>query len=157
MRLELAPINLDEAKAFIRQHHRHNLPPLSWKFGVAVTTDGNLAGVAMAGRPMARMLDQEFAIEIIRTCTTGAQNANSKLYGAILRAAKALGYRVAYTYTLAEESGSSLRASGWIEDAKVEAAKTWSRPSRHRIQVSMFGEASRPSGPKIRWRYDLQP
>lgn len=46
-----------EAKAFVRRHHRHNMPPLSWKFGVGLERDGELIGVAMAGRPVARPLD----------------------------------------------------------------------------------------------------
>ena len=105
----LVPVTLREAKSFVDLHHRHNIPPLTWKFGVGLSNgDGELVGVAMAGLPKARMLMQQepFTLEINRVCTNGSRNANSMLYGAIARAAKALGWRRLVTYTLAEESGS---------------------------------------------------
>lgn len=150
--LRLVPMSLDVAKRFVGEHHRHNLPPVGWKFGVGVATDdGELVGVAMAGRPVARMLDDGRTLEVIRTCTLGTQNANSMLYGAVARAAKALGYDRLFTYTLADEPGSSLRAAGWEKDADVPAAASWSVPSRPRIQVDLFGNERRPPGEKTRW------
>lgn len=43
----------------------------------------------MVRRPVARHLDAA-TLEVTRTCKDGAQNANSLLYGAAWRAAKAL-------------------------------------------------------------------
>lgn len=77
------------------------------------------------------------------------------LYGASARAAKALGYRRAYTYTLAEESGASLRAAGWELDAELPARPTWDTPSRHRVQTDLFGQERRPAGAKRRWKKTL--
>lgn len=113
MSLELCPVSFAEAKAFVLAKHRHHKPPVGWKFGVGVAKEGELVGVAMAGRPVARKLDDGFTLEVNRTCTTGEKNANSMLYGAIRRAAKALGYRELVTYTLLSESGASLKAAGW--------------------------------------------
>jgi hypothetical protein len=115
---------------------------------------GELVGVAIAGLPKARMLARDrFVLEINRTCTNGTPNANSMLYGAIARAAFALGYRRVVTYTLVEESGASLRAAGWHVEADVpEDAKRWeSHPRTALPQVDLFGTERIPTGPKVRW------
>jgi hypothetical protein len=54
------------------------------------------------------------------------------IYGSLCRAAKALGYREAWTYTLPEEPGTSLRAAGFEEMGLTKASETYSRPSRSR-------------------------
>jgi hypothetical protein len=143
--MKLRPVTLADAKAFVSENHRHNKPPLSWKFGVGLECEGRLIGVAMAGRPVARALDVPGALEVTRVCTLGERNANSMLYGAIARAARALGYVVLYTYTLVSESGTSLKASGWTVDACLEARKGWDAPSRPR------NEELWPSEGKYRW------
>lgn len=149
-------MNITEAKLFVAKHHRHNKPDKSGLFAAGLANkDGEVIGAAVAGRPKARKLQDGFTIEVTRVCTLGHRNANSMLYGAILRAAKALGYRRAYTYTLAHESGTSLKAVGFKEDARLEARETWSVPSRPRIQSNMFGHEQRPQGPKIRWKIEF--
>ncbi|MGD2065638.1 MAG: hypothetical protein PVI43_00530 [Candidatus Bathyarchaeota archaeon] len=129
MSLTLTPITLKQAKEFIQKLHRHNKPPTGWKFGVGVTEDGVLVGVATAGRPIARHSDDGVTLEINRTCTDGTQNANSMLYGAIWRAAKALGYRRCITYTQADETGASLRAAGWVKVKRLAPRKSWAESS----------------------------
>lgn len=57
MSLQLQPITQREAEAFIRQHHRHHLPPRGWKFGIAVNDGEKVVGVITVGRPVARGLD----------------------------------------------------------------------------------------------------
>lgn len=153
--MKLVPVTLTEAKEFVGRHHRHNKPPVSWKFGVGIELQGKLSGVAIAGRPVARGLDKTGAIEITRVCTIGNKNANTRLYGAILRAAAALGYSVAYTYTLQSESGASLKASGWEIDATLPSRATWNCIARQRVQTDLFGTEQRPSEAKIRWRKNL--
>ena len=61
-----------------------------------------------------------------------ARNANSMLYGAAWRAARALGWRRLITYTQAGESGSSLRGAGWRVVAERPARPGWDCPSRPR-------------------------
>jgi len=149
----IVPITQAEAKAFVGKHHRHNRPPLGSIFCVGTALDGRLVGVAIVGRPIARMLQDGFTAEITRTCTDGTPNANSILYGACRRAARALGYRRLITYTLAEEAGASLRAAGFVQVAEVPAADTWSRIARRRMQVDLFGAEQRLAGPKRRWEW----
>jgi hypothetical protein len=153
--LTLVPVTRDVARRFIGDHHRHNLPPVMVRIAVGVESEGQLVGVATAHNPIARMLDDGYTLEVTRTCTDGTPNANSMLYGAVTRAAKALGFRKLITYTLAEESGSSLKAAGWEKEADVQPEGSWSRPSRPRVQVDLFGNERRDPGPKIRWAKQL--
>ena len=127
--MEIIPITLKVAKNFVSLHHRHNKPPVGHKFSIGLEKDGELVGVATAGRPVARHLDDGRTLEINRTCTDGTKNANSMLYGAIWRCAKAMGYRKAITYTQASESGASLRAVGWVRVKELPPRKSWSESS----------------------------
>lgn len=155
--MNLRPVSIAEARAVVGRLHRHNKPPQGGLFAVGVEEDGELVGVAIIGRPVARMLDDGWTCEVVRVATTGARNACSMLYGAASRAAKALGFRRIYTYTLAEEPGTSLKASGWAHDADLKARPTWSCPSRPRYQVDLFGTDQRPPGAKVRWIKLLEP
>jgi hypothetical protein len=158
MTLELVPVTQAEAKAFVARLHRHTRPPLGSVFQVGVAVDGELVGVAMCGRPVARMLQDSFTLEVNRTCTDGTPNANSMLYGAAARAAKALGYRRLITYTLESEPGTSLKAVGWTQNGETPADQSWARssrgggfqPSEH--QPDLFGLVKmRPKEAKRRW------
>jgi hypothetical protein len=131
VRLRVAPITLREAGAFIAQHHRHNKPPRGWKFGTSVRFGGAVVGVVTAGRPVSRETQQRepLTIEVNRTCTDGTRNANSMLYGAIWRAAKALGYTRAITYIQGDETGASLKAAGWRKVKDLPARGSWAESS----------------------------
>jgi len=129
MTLEIVPITLKVAKEFVLAHHRHNKPPTGHKFSIGVEKDGVLVGVASAGRPIARHMDNGRTIEVNRTCTLGHRNANSILYGAIWRCAKAMGYKKAITYTQADESGASLRVVGWLKIKDLPPRKSWAQSS----------------------------
>jgi hypothetical protein len=113
MTLELQPITYKEACDFISQHHRHHLPPQGWKFGIAVNDGHKIVGVITVGRPVARMLDNGWTLEVTRCATDGTKNAPSILYGAACRAAFALGYKRVITYTLQTEPGTSLTSSNF--------------------------------------------
>lgn len=113
-RLTIVPLPLDEANAFVRQHHRHHRPTVGHKFSLGVADeDGVIRGVAIVGRPVGRYLDDGLTLEVNRVATDGCPNACSALYGAARRATFALGYRRLITYTLVNEPGTSLRAAGW--------------------------------------------
>lgn len=92
----------------------------------------NWSGSRWLARPVARHYDDGHTVEVIRTATDGTDNANSMLYGACWRAAKALGYDRLITYTQAGESGASLRAAGWRVVAERPARPGWDVPSRRR-------------------------
>lgn len=153
--LRLHPVTLDGALEFVREHHRHaKTRPASWRFGVGVAIDDDLVGVGVAGNPP-RELDDGMTICVVRVCTDGTPNACSMLYGALCRAARALGFRSAVTYTLESETGASLRASGFVPDATVPARDYGG--GRARYETNLFGEPVRPPEAKVRWRRSLQP
>ena len=144
MSLSVTPINLAEANAFVSEHHRHHKPVPGAKFSLAVSdSEGRVRGVAIVGRPVARMSDNGWTLEVNRCCTDGSKNACSMLYGAAWRAAKALGYRRLVTYTLPEEGGTSLRAAGWKLLGEAGGG-SWNRSSRPRIDTA-------PTQGKLAW------
>lgn len=142
MTLQIVPVNFAEACGFVEMWHRHHQPPTGHKFSLGVAdSDGVLRGVAIVGRPVARMLDDGRTLEVSRTATDGTPNANSMLYGAAWRAAKALGHRRLVTYTQRSESGNSLRAAGWRVVAERPARPGWNVPSRPREDRGVDGIA----------------
>ncbi|WP_326204294.1 XF1762 family protein [uncultured Oscillibacter sp.] len=60
---------------------------------VACYDGERLCGVAIAGQPVARKLDDGLTVEIRRVCTDGTKNACSILYGACARVARDMGYK----------------------------------------------------------------
>src|SRR5438874_4846757 len=118
--MEAIPLHLRETNEFVARHHRHNRPTVGGKFAVGAAVDVKLVGVAIAGRPVARRLDDGKTLEILRVCTYGTPNANSFLYGRVRRIGQLFGYTRIITYTLAEEPGASLRAVGAQVVGKVE-------------------------------------
>lgn len=146
MSVKIVPVTLATAKAFVNEHHRHNKAPVSHKFSIGLADDDNrLVGVVIVGRPVARALDDGSTAEITRCCVTGEKNANSMLYGAAVRAAKAMGYCKIVTYTLPTESGASLKAAGFRLDGETTHSGGWDTPSRHRANTDY------PVGKKLRW------
>jgi hypothetical protein len=104
--------------------------------------------VAIAANPP-RVWQGTEKLVIARVATDETRNACSKLYGAMCRAAEALGYREAWTYTLPEESTESLRGAGF-EDMGLSRGGEHDRPSRKR-------RAAVRAEPKRRWRRMLRP
>jgi hypothetical protein len=151
----IVPIDLNAARRFVGEHHRHNIPPQGHKLSAALEVDGVIVGVVIVGRPVGRGLDDGRTLEVTRTCTTGARNGNSMLYGAAARAAKAIGYERLITYTLASEPGTSLRAAGFRVDAELEPRESWNTPAMHRYDADLFGNKRRPDEAKRRWIRDL--
>lgn len=111
--LTIRPIKLRDANAYVKEYHRHNIPTTGHKWSLSCWDGDRLAGVAIAGQPVARLLDDGKTIEIRRVCTDGTRNACSILYGACARVAKDMGYERIVTYTLASEPGTSLKAAGY--------------------------------------------
>lgn len=136
-------MTLAEANAFVTEHHRHHKAVPGCKFALGVSNGEKIVGVALVGRPVARRSDDGWTLEVNRTCTDGTKNANSILYGAAWRAARAMGYRKLITYTLPEEGGTSLRAAGWKCIGK-RGGGSWNVPSRPRVDTHPLQE-------KLRW------
>lgn len=143
-RLRHQRIDFAAAADFVREHHRHHTPPIGHIFSLAAFLGDRMVGVAIVGRPVARYRDDGLTAEITRLCVVeGVRNAASFLLGACARAALALGFRRIGTYTLASESGASLRAAGWRVVGEVKG-RSWSCPSRPR-------EDKHPTTDKLLW------
>lgn len=128
--MRVAPITVKQARSRVRDWHRH-LPDLQGGLFAAQLVDGDeCVGVAIAGNPP-RVWQGTGRIVISRVATVEKKNACSMLYGALCRAARALGYVEAWTYTLPEEPGTSLLAAGF-EFMGMTDGGTYSRPNRER-------------------------
>ena len=89
--LRVVPLTLREANAFVGQWHRHHGPVRGSRFQVAAAIGGQIVGVAIVGRPVARMLDDGLTAELTRLCTDGTPHAGSFLLSAAKRAAHFFG------------------------------------------------------------------
>lgn len=139
-RLTVCPSSFAEACEFVRAHHRHHQPPVGHLFSIAVADDeGRVRGVAIVGRPVARLLQDGLTAEVSRVATDSTENACSALYAAAWRATKAMGYRRLVTYTQDSESGASLRGAGWRVVAQRPARPGWDTPGRPRVDTHPTG------------------
>lgn len=150
--LRVVPVELKEANAFIGAHHRHHQPVVGHRFSLAaINEDGTIVGVCVIGRPVARLAgNPRQVLEVTRLATDGTTNACSVLYAAAARAGKAMGYERIQTYTLPEEGGSSLRASGWVDEGPAGGGQwkhTDGKPRR----------TDQPTSIKTRWSKTLNP
>lgn len=66
--LTLAPCTVKAARIFVGHHHRHHDPPAGGLFAVAVECAEVVVGVAIIGRPVARMLQDGRTAEVTRLC-----------------------------------------------------------------------------------------
>lgn len=131
-KLEIVPIEFYEAVIFIEKYHRHHKPPQGHKFSIGVSCDEKVVGVAVIGRPVSRMLQDGWTLEVTRLATDGTPNACSILYAAAWRATRAMGYRKLITYILKSETGISLKAAGW-QIVGEAGGDSWNREARPRI------------------------
>lgn len=157
MNVHIAPITVKQATALVKCWHRHLPKVQGGLFAAAVAIEDEIFAVAIVGNPP-RVWQGTGRAVILRVAVSPcapeeiaghANNLCSRLYGALSRAAEALGYREIWTYTLPEEPGTSLRAAGFEHMGMTEGG-TWSRPSRKR-DAPVKGEA------KHRWRRILNP
>ena len=112
--MEVRPISIHNANNYVEMHHRHHGIKTGCRFAIAVYEGEKIHGVAICSNPVARNADDGLTLEVARLCTDGTYNACSMLYGACARIAKDMGFRKIQTYILESESGTSLKASGWI-------------------------------------------
>lgn len=156
VKLRIIPISFREAKAYVQRYHRHNAAPQGHKFSIGLISpnEHGYIGVAIASIPKARHLNDGVTLEINRVCCDSAFcNACSKLYGAVIKAGKAMGYARFITYSLPEESGSSIKAAGFRLDGVVPGREGgWHRSSRCRSSPCRA-----PIGPKFRWIRNTAP
>lgn len=143
LHLRPRPVTRDDCNAFIEDKHRHHGRVVGYRYAVGAERGAELVGVAVMGRPNARMLPQYSELEVTRLCADGSKNVCSFLYSRCSRVARELGFEAVYTYILESESGDSLKAAGW-EYIYTTAGGTHDRPSRRRKDSS-------PICPKQLW------
>jgi hypothetical protein len=123
-RLTTRAIELADANAFVAQHHRHHKPCVGHRFSMgAFREDGTMVGIAIVGRPVARMVCPRTVLEVTRLATDGTPNACSVLYAATARVGKELGYWKIQTYILESEPGTSVKAAGWMCEGEAGGGK----------------------------------
>lgn len=147
MKLTVVPIELADANQAIEAWHRHHQPCVGHRFSLGVVDEsGVLHGAAVVGRPVARLAgDPSQVLEVTRLVSDGTRNVCSMLYSAAARAGKEMGFLRIQTYILAdEETGTSLKASGWVSEG-IAGGGQWKHTD---------GKARRtdqPIGKKTRW------
>lgn len=137
--MNILPISLKEANAFVELNHRHHRAVQGHKYSIAVYEDEKLHGVCIVGRPLSRYLDDGKTLEVLRLCTDGTYNACSILYARAARIAKEMGYAKIITYILEDESGTSLKASGWTLEEDNVGGGDWSKCKRRENDVEQLG------------------
>lgn len=159
--IKAVPIELKDAQKYINLLHRHHQAAHRDKFRIAAEKDGKIVGVVQVGRPVSRKLDNGTTLEVLRLCTDGTKDVCSFLYSKAARIAKEMGYKKIITYILENESGISLKASGWSLEDEHCGGIDWNVPSRPRevipVQMSFFDVKPKyPVGvSKQRWAKEL--
>lgn len=156
-RLFIAPVSNEAAKNYVESFHRHHVSSVQARFSIAALDESGLVrAVAMVGRPVARVLDNGWTLEVNRLASDGCPNACSLLYSAARRVSKEMGYRKLITYIREDEPGTSLRAAGWRFE-EVIRARSWNMPRRHRVDKTEIIKRGRWSvelsadTPELRW------
>ena len=142
--MRVVPLTLKQANQLVADLHRHHKPVVGHRFSIGVEVDGKLVGACIVGRPVARYCDQNMTAEVTRVVTDGTINACSMLYGAAARACKAMGYTKIQTYTLIDELGTTLKASGWIREAVTQGGQWTHTHGKTR-------RTDQPTSAKVRW------
>lgn len=151
VRLRVIPLELSEANQVVSVWHRHHKPCQGHRFSIGVVdASGRVRGACIVGRPVARLAGHpKQVLEVTRLVTDGTKNVCSMLYGAAARVGRELGYLRIQTYILAaEETGVSLKASGWEYEGATRGGPwihTDGRPRR----------TDQPMGAKTRWSRKL--
>ena len=152
--MKIIPLTLRAANDFVERWHRHSARTSNdgGKFAIGLDHDGQLVGVAIVGRPVARLLQVEGAAELLRLCTSpeAPKGSGSKLYSRCKRIWQLMGGTKLHTYTLTKESGASMRGAGLAGKAIEASVGQWdvpSRPRRYRIIADLT---------KYRWTDEIE-
>lgn len=146
----IVPLTLRIANDFVEAHHRHSSRTSNdgGKFAIGLEFEGRLIGVAIVGRPVARMLQQEGTAELLRCCVSAdaPTGAGKSLNARCKRIWQLMGGTKLVTYTLATEKGGSLSGAGFTRQAKVKG-RCWNGGKRSDREIAMR--------PKDRWEAEL--
>lgn len=151
--LRLRPYPIKRALPFVRAVHRRLPALLGGMWSVAIQGGDEVRGVAVVGRPNARLMDNGHRLQVLRVAViVGTPNGCSMLYGSCSRSARSMGATDLFTYIHDDETGVSLKAAGWVEDVEFESdGGEWSRPSRQRVATTEPGKKRRYWAPWSAW------
>jgi hypothetical protein len=79
--LIVVPCTLREANSYVEQVHRHHRPARGCLFTLAAARGDVVVGVAIVGRPTARLLQDGFTAEVVRVATASVRAAGWRLIG----------------------------------------------------------------------------
>lgn len=153
MDLEVRPITLSRANDFVAAYHRHSGRTVrnGGKFAISAVAGEAIVGVAIVGNPVSATLMDGVTAEVLRCCVApdAPRNTCSYLYGRCWRIWQMMGGQRLITYTLATESGASLRGAGWRIVGNVSPHRRWANKQAadgiDRIDQAIYGQA------KFRW------
>jgi hypothetical protein len=149
--MQVIQITLREANDFIESFHRHNKRTSNdgGKFAIGASDGERMFGVAIVGRPLARLLQDGYTAEVLRCCVVddAPKGSCSFLYSRCWRVWSAMGGRKLVTYTLESEGGASLRGAGWRVVAQCKPHKGWVHSGVEREWQPIYGQQ------KLRWEY----
>tara|TARA_R100001082_G_scaffold90748_1_gene57343 strand:+ start:69 stop:548 length:480 start_codon:yes stop_codon:yes gene_type:complete len=155
-KLKVIPLTLKSANAYVEDFHRHNKPCVGHRFSIgALDENENIVGVAIIGRPVARMLDDGLTAEVNRLCTNddSPKNVCSFLYARAWRIWQQMGGERMITYTLQSENGSSLKGAGWKIVGKTNKNDFWNTRKKTNVgYVSERVEQDVDGQLKLRWQ-----
>lgn len=149
--IDLRPMTLAEAGAFVTKHHRHHKKKHArWSVGAEV--NGELVGVVVVGNPVAVGLNNGKTFEVLRLCVVedAPRNTCSRLLGAAWRASKAMGVTRLVSYLRADERGHSYTASGWRCVADVKG-REWNSGNKSLRWLPGFYEPTTEIMDRTRW------
>ena len=81
MSLEIVPISLKEANVFVEEHHRHHHKTVGHKFSIGCSDGYKIVGVAIVGRPVARIFLRVTDVRVERLqriCERGRRSAHNE-------------------------------------------------------------------------------
>ena len=153
--MTIVPVTLREANDFVESFHRHNgrTSRDGGKFAIGLETDA-LVGVAIVGNPLSATFMKRGTAEVLRVCVydEAPRNSCSKLYSACWRAWQAMGGLKLITYTLASESGASVKGAGWKVVGESKPHNQWlnKKDGIKREWQPIYGQQ------KFRWEVNTQ-
>jgi len=147
--MNIVPLTLADANAFVEEVHRHNKKVQGHKFSIGAKENDELVGVCIVGRPVSRHLDDGLTMEVTRLATidNAPKNVCSFLYRAAWRCWSAMGGMRLVTYTLESESGSSLKGAGF---KNVAISPAWKEGCGWTTRSNRVWQPVHKEG-KIRW------
>ncbi len=135
-RLSTKPITIKEANKFVEEFHRHHRPTTrncgKWAISAVDNLTNELLGIAICANPVSATYMDGYTLEVTRLCVKDNTplGTASFLLSNCAKIWAQMGGRKIITYTLDNESGSSLKGAGWEQVAIVKPHNNWNHKSK---------------------------